>query len=473
MSVVIRHQLGQDFSKWHLLAFTIVAFFLFWNCFYQLQNMPLMSWDESRHGVSAIEMIKANNYLVNTYNNAVDYYNLKPVLSFYPMVLGYKLFGFNPLGLRFFSALLTVLTVLMVVVVASRNLGYTKGIFAGAILVSVERFFLEHNARSGDPDALYIFLYVGALLLVIGETRSWLRFAFAFLLASAAFLTKSFHVLPLLASLFVLYILKFGQSSQSLVKLLVCLFVFSLPIALWAFSRYQYDRFDFLWQMVSYDLLKRSANVIEGHAGSVWFYLVNMRREFKFWWIALILLFAPIAWSYLKHFWKGVNTRVAPFKAIKLDGWNAQIIVCITINMLMFSLATSKLDWYVYPVVPLIALFLANSIVDLGDKIKNKYNIYSKFIYLFVAFAFVGLQIAITMQIHKNLNKTESIVIKLQELGVQLNNDTEVYVEGRSWSQAERLAAAHSQVLILREGGKSAYETNQSESKVLLLEGSM
>ena len=69
-----------------VLLFAAAAF----NVFYALGSQRLRSWDESRHGVSACEMAVSGNYIVNTYDFKPDYWNAKPVFSFYCNLFGMK-----------------------------------------------------------------------------------------------------------------------------------------------------------------------------------------------------------------------------------------------------------------------------------------------------------------------------------------------------------------------------------------------
>ncbi len=80
----------------------LVCVFLF--CFYHLSYDELKSFDEARHGVSAYEMLQTGEPIVTTYAYSPDYWNLKPPLSEWLIALGYKLFGYNALGIRFYSA---------------------------------------------------------------------------------------------------------------------------------------------------------------------------------------------------------------------------------------------------------------------------------------------------------------------------------------------------------------------------------
>lgn len=79
-----------------------VLFLVLTNVFVLLPAPRIYDWDEARHGITAYEMIKRGDFLTNTYMGEMDYWNTKPPLSFYPLIAGYKFFGFNNLGLRFF-----------------------------------------------------------------------------------------------------------------------------------------------------------------------------------------------------------------------------------------------------------------------------------------------------------------------------------------------------------------------------------
>jgi 4-amino-4-deoxy-L-arabinose transferase-like glycosyltransferase len=83
------------------------------NIFYNIGKAPINSWDEARHGVNAYEMIKRNNYIVNTYSYKNDYWNLKSPISYWAIIMGYKLMGFNPSGLRIVLSVSAYLTILM------------------------------------------------------------------------------------------------------------------------------------------------------------------------------------------------------------------------------------------------------------------------------------------------------------------------------------------------------------------------
>lgn len=125
-------------------------------CFYHLNYAALRDWDEARHGVSAYEMLRNGEPVVSTWQYTPDYWNLKPPLSEWLIMLGYRLFGFNAWGLRFYSALSMFLTGLLCTVFIFRHYGRTASAFCLLTICSFLPLFISHCARHGDADALYI-----------------------------------------------------------------------------------------------------------------------------------------------------------------------------------------------------------------------------------------------------------------------------------------------------------------------------
>ena len=91
-------------NKYYWYIFGIgVAIFAFL-CFFNLGKLPIQDWDEARHGINAYEMLRHNSIFANYFQDEFDYWNLKPPVSYWGVMLGYKIFGYNTFGMRFFSA---------------------------------------------------------------------------------------------------------------------------------------------------------------------------------------------------------------------------------------------------------------------------------------------------------------------------------------------------------------------------------
>ena len=79
------------FSKLSAAALAGVLLLACLNAFVILGKMPIQTWDEGIYGLSGYEMVQSGNYLINTVRGAPDYWNLKPVLSSAPAVLGLRM----------------------------------------------------------------------------------------------------------------------------------------------------------------------------------------------------------------------------------------------------------------------------------------------------------------------------------------------------------------------------------------------
>lgn len=108
----INRTLLQITEKYYWLWFALLCAVTAFLCFRCLGVKAIDSWDEARHGISAYEMLKNKQFLVNTYLGKPDYWNVKPPLSFLSVAAGFVLCGYNAVGLRFFSALFYLLTVI-------------------------------------------------------------------------------------------------------------------------------------------------------------------------------------------------------------------------------------------------------------------------------------------------------------------------------------------------------------------------
>jgi 4-amino-4-deoxy-L-arabinose transferase-like glycosyltransferase len=345
-----------------LILLAMVAY----NVFYRLGYFPIYSWDEARHGVSAFEMIKNNNFVLNTYRDKVDYWNLKPPLSFWTIIAGYKIAGFNALGLRLFSAIFAMLTIFVVAVFVYKKHGKLASIISTVVLATCTQFLINHSARTGDADSLFILLFTISIisLLLWNQTNQWLYVSgLAFALA---FLTKSWHS-GNIAIIMGLYLIFTGKYKQISFKNWFLLFIFMvLPILVWGFIRYQYDGLTFFNNMIGYDLLHRSSTTIEGHVGGIFYYVFILLRFFIFWIYILSLL--VLLFLLNKHFsYKNLFTSRNKDYLIGISLW-------VLLPFILYSVAKTKVRWYILPIYPALSIIVGafTSKLLLNSKWKTK-----------------------------------------------------------------------------------------------------
>ncbi|MDL2233027.1 glycosyltransferase family 39 protein [Ruminococcaceae bacterium OttesenSCG-928-L11] len=322
--------------------FGVILLFSFWNVFRGLSIAPLFDWDESRHGVSAWEMLQSGDYLVQTYQGEVDYWNLKPPLSFWPMALGYRLFGVNALGLRFFSALSLPLCCAGAMLLIRRHSGKAAALCTG-FLFALTGVQFNHLFLHGDADAvLFLFYFFALLFFYLSYAEKSVFLIGTGIFTACAFLAKAAHAGVLIVVLLLSMLILRREKSFSIIEfgLFFALPMVS-PILLWCYFRWKYDGFSFLQQMLFTDIISRTTSELESNARGGTYYLKEFSRALG---PLLFVLFICILVACLLILF--LNKKSIK----KMD----KVFICVyslmaIVPIALYSLAVTKLSWYVWP----------------------------------------------------------------------------------------------------------------------------
>ena len=396
-----------DFTeKWYYAFLIIILVIAFFNLFYNLGEVPINSWDEARHGVNAYEMIKRNNYITSTYGYANDYWNLKPPASYWAVILGYKLVGFSALGLRIISAFGALITIFLVSMFTLYYYGRLACLISTFVLTSTMPFILDHSARTGDADSLFILFFTAAMLCMVltEKNNRWLYGAgLAF---AAAFLTKSWHSgnIVIIGILYLvlskkLFKLKF---SEIVVFILSC----TMPILIWGFLRYRQDGLVFFQSMINYDLLARSTIALEGHTGGMSFYIEKLQSAYFYW--LLIFVGSLLASTLIFNIWEEDNNK-----------WKKHIlalILWIGIPFIVYTKAKTKIDWYILPLYPAMAIAIGTASKTLL-RYKNKNRIGQLLLSFMILFSFYKNEVSIIKSIQSpKIDNGQEVLRQIENL---------------------------------------------------------
>lgn len=334
------------------VCFVILIALIAFLSFYQLDAKYVDPWDEARHGVNAYEMANGGSLFQNTYLRQADYYNLKPPLSMWCIMLGMAIFGNGVFALRFYSALCYVLLAVTAGLFVKKKFGKAESLFAIAFLAINTTSFQAHMIRAGDADSLFVLLFTLAMICMMQIPEKKFNLYLCGCFFALAFLTKSFHA-GVIAAIGGLYLLLTGQIKKLSVKNWV-LFVLSIavPILLWAVPRAMIDGMEFFRKMWETDVLGRTDGTLQNNIAPFTYYLeyylgassgkvTPYLCAFVICLIGLFLFSRSFAWKNREQY----------------IGW----ILWILVPFVAFSLVTNKLLWYMYPV--LIPLLLAAGIV--------------------------------------------------------------------------------------------------------------
>jgi 4-amino-4-deoxy-L-arabinose transferase-like glycosyltransferase len=365
------------------IFFAFICLCAFFNLFFNLWEAPVQDWDEARHGQSAFEMVKSNNWIVNTYQGTPDYWNLKPPLGIWLIAISFKLFGVNIFSLRLFSALSALVSIILTMLFARRKFGNNISIISGAILTTCFSFIHIHGGRTGDFDSILTLLLIVCVTLLDKAVKNIDYLYFCFFTTSFAFLLKSFASFEFLGVIFLFFIAEGFYKKMKFRHYFFSLIIFLSPIIIWLFARYLQDGFVFIQSMVKYDLVQRSFSSIEKQASSNFYYLEPLFLKFLPW--SLFLFFLP--------FYKN-RVVILPKILIKLNPFyqNHIFIIWIFVPLLFAFLVKTKLEWYIMPAFPALSILIG---WHLHDMMLNQHFLFKKTIAVLLPIFFIITEIAI------------------------------------------------------------------------------
>ncbi|URA10841.1 ArnT family glycosyltransferase [Thermospira aquatica] len=325
------------------------------NSFVNLGNFEVEIWDEARHALNAYEMLKSGQYIGMTYDGGLDYWNLKPPLGTWFIVLGYKLFGVNLWGLRFFSAFFTVLTVVFTMLIGKR-LGEKTALTAGLVLSTMYAFLAFHTGRTADYDAHMAFFMTLCVWGMVNwaEGKRW-GLWLASLMVSFSFLLKSFSAAMPAFFIFLVVVTEKRYKKLGVGDVVFSLVLMGAPVIAWAIARYQVDGLTFFQKMVGYDLVARSSQAIEGHPGSNLHYLEPIFTKTLLW---SLFLFFVVPFMGFAFRWKREENGYSFY--LQGSGFGPSLFWFWMLATLLFPfLVKTKSDWYLNPFYPALSVFLA------------------------------------------------------------------------------------------------------------------
>ncbi len=334
-------------QKWKisLLLFLLLAtFFIF---LFRLGHFALFDYDEATYARVTQESMQRGDILSFQYfgNNWFE----KPPLYFWLAMASVKIFGFNEFALRLPSALSGVLAVLLVWLMTwYLTKRYWTAFFASAILLFTGEFvFASRQFRTDVPVTASILAAVYFFIRGWDERKWYL--GFGMVLATGVLFKNiiGFFALPI-AFIFCLVYKKWDWLKNSYFWMGTALAV--VLVAPW----HIYESIKFgktFWEIYAgYHLFQRFIRPIVGGGVSTWSYIVFLFRFAEPWIVVFII---AVIWLFLKY--KG---RIYRGDKLSLASLGAILFIFLT-----FAVARTKIFYYLEPVYPFMAMFLASTAV--------------------------------------------------------------------------------------------------------------
>lgn len=239
---------------------------------------------ESNYALTAREMLESGDYISpRIYGN---YWYDKPIFFYWELILGFKIFGINEFGARFFPAVFALLNVGLVYWFAKKLYG-AKTAFCSALIFSTTTSFF-YLSKAVITDMAFVFFFNAVLISFYmayssGKRRLYLA---SFFFAGLATLTKG-PVGILMPGLILLIFLIIRKRPGELLRMmwLPGLAIFC-AVCCWYYQMYTLHGADFITNFFGVHNFLR-ATVSEHSRDDVWYYYT------------MIFLLGFFPWSFL------------------------------------------------------------------------------------------------------------------------------------------------------------------------------
>jgi 4-amino-4-deoxy-L-arabinose transferase-like glycosyltransferase len=321
--------------------------------FYRLGDGSLHDWDEAIYAQVAREMLLSHTWTTLSWNSAPFFH--KPPLHFWLTALTYKIIGVSEFAARLWPAMFGFGVVVLTFVLGVHFHSWVVGAIAASLLLVVDQEYYGYwwnflsLSRVGMLDTALTFWIMVALLLVWeAQHRSWLIMVIG-LPAGMAVMTKAWPGFLAVAIPLAFWLIAAQPRSTDIAAWGVAAALAGIVILPWHLWQYAWHGPPFLHEYVGVNLTGRVFQAFEGNTGSPLDYLDLLRRGFSIWGYLW-----PLA--YLWAVWKAATAGDRP-------SW--LLLTWITLPLLLFSLAQTKLGWYISMIYPGIALLLGVALAEL------------------------------------------------------------------------------------------------------------
>jgi 4-amino-4-deoxy-L-arabinose transferase-like glycosyltransferase len=321
--------------------------------FYRLGDGSLYDWDEATYAQVAKEMVLSQTW-GTLYWNGAPFFKKLP-LYFWLTALTYQLIGINEFAARLWPAIFGLGVLVLTFILGLRMRSWLVGMVAILLLLIGDHHVRSYSynflglSRVGMLDVPLTFWIMAAVLLAWEAQRQPWLITLIGIPTGLAVMTKAWPGGFALVIPFIYWLFTRPSRSYQIrywITAGVVAGVVSLPWHLW---QYWVHGYPFFHEYVSVNLTGRLSGRIDQPPRGPLFYLEILRRGFSYWAVLGAL-------AYLWGVWRALRQR---------DRWTWLLLSWITLPLLVFSLAQTKLNWYISPIYPALALLIGTALAEL------------------------------------------------------------------------------------------------------------
>ena len=317
---------------------------------------PLWAADEKTYSSMAFHMNKSGDYLQPWSFGEQAIWIAKPPLIMWLMSLSYQAFGITNFATRVWSAIFGILSLVVIFYLGRKLYNSYVGLLSVLVLGTFTMFF-EFATRAMTDVPLVFFILASTYCFILSEdiekTSLYAVLSGAFF--GLALMTKQFEAL-LIPLIIIPYLVLMKKSLRFLFTKRFALF---LGIALLIFLPwviYMDLRFKDFYDCFFVYGFTRTVSPVEGHVRSYLFYFEYLVSSERLIWVALL----PFA------------VGLTAFKSVvKRSRPDTLILLWIALLFGIFTLAQTKIYWYILPAMPAFAIAIGSLLYQVSKKIQQ------------------------------------------------------------------------------------------------------
>lgn len=326
--------------------------------FVNLGSGPLWAADEQTYSQWGYYMAKTGDYLNPWAFGAPSLWIGKPPLYFWLMAVSYQVFGVSNFSTRFWSAIFGVLSCVVMFYLGKKLFNRVVGFLSVIVLSTFFSFYaFATHAMLDVPLIFFMLTSIFLFLLSEGSEKGKAFIILSGLAFGLALMTKQTNALliPLILGFFVVLSRRSIRSLFSR-RFAIFLGVGAFVVSPWlVYMVLQYGQ-SFLHVFLVYNNVARAVVPLEGHVGDVFFYFNFLVTRENPVWVALL----PFAFAFSAFHAAGKRSKA-----------DMLLVVWIVLVLGLFTVAQTKLFWYILPAFPAFALVTASFLFSLFKRLRS------------------------------------------------------------------------------------------------------
>ncbi len=316
---------------------------------------PLWAADEKTYSQMAYHMVTSGDYFLPWTGGEEAIWIGKPPLLMWLIAVSYQAFGATPLSTRIWMPLFGILSLVAAFYLGKKLFNRQVGFLSVLVLGTFWTFF--QFASRAMTDGPLIFFMIASIYfgLQAEENRSVRLGALSGVFFGLALVTKQFEAL-LIPLILGVYLIAANRNIRFLFTKRFTAFLAVAAALFLPWVTYMAFRFsEFMTWFLNYNNVSRFTTPIEGHDGGVLFYAQY--------------LFTTEVWAYLLPFAAALCLYNV---AVKRSKSNLLVFVWVLVVLGVFTVAQTKLYWYVLPAMPAFAFAIANLLFLAANRIHQR-----------------------------------------------------------------------------------------------------